>query len=97
MIIRIVKLGFVPEQIDSFLKNFEENKKKIRNFDGCSHLKLIRDIHQTNQFFTYSYWESEEHLNNYRNSALFKDIWTNTKDKFNQKPEAWSVEKIEEL
>ncbi len=91
MIIRIVKMGFVPEQISHFLENFERNKDKIRNFKGCTHLELIRDIHQTNQFFTYSHWESEEDLNNYRNSSLFKSVWANTKIKFNQKPEAWSV------
>ena len=64
MIIRIVKLGFIPEQIDAFLENFDQNKEKIRSFKGCSHLKLIRDIHKNNQFFTYSHWESEEDLNN---------------------------------
>ena len=97
MIIRIVKLGFIPDQIDAFLENFEQHKDKIRNFEGCLHLKLIRDIHQTNQFFTYSHWESESNLNNYRNSALFKGIWENTKVKFNQKPEAWSVEQLASL
>ena len=94
MIIRIVKMGFVPEQIGAFLEIFQQNKDKIRNSKGCSHLKLIRDIHQTNQFFTYSHWESEEHLNNYRNSALFKEVWAHTKSKFCQKPEAWSVKEV---
>ena len=94
MIIRIVKLGFVPDQIDAFLENFEKNKDKIRHFEGCSHLQLLRDIHHTHQFFTYSHWESEEHLNNYRNSALFKEVWANTKNKFNQRPEAWSVDAV---
>lgn len=97
MIIRIVKMGFIPHEIDAFLENFEKNKNKIRNFEGCSHLTLIRDIHQTHQFFTYSHWESEEHLNNYRNSALFKNVWAETKTKFNQKPEAWSTTSIDSL
>lgn len=94
MIKRIVKMGFVPDQIDAFLENFENNKDKIRNFDGCSHLELWRDINHSNQFFTYSYWKSEEHLNNYRNSSLFKSVWKNTKNKFNQKPEAWSISEV---
>ncbi|GAA3512565.1 antibiotic biosynthesis monooxygenase [Aquimarina addita] len=94
MIIRIVKMGFLPEQIDAFLEIFEKNKSKIKNFDGCSHLKLIRDTSQINQFFTYSHWETEQHLNNYRNSSLFKEVWANTKSKFNQKPEAWSTKEI---
>ncbi len=94
MIERIVKMGFVPDQVDAFMEIFEQNKDKIRNFEGCSHVKLLRDINMPNQFFTYSHWESEEHLNNYRNSALFKGVWANTKSKFNQKPEAWSVHKV---
>ena len=94
MIKRVVKMGFIPNQIDAFLENFENNKDKIRNFDGCTHLELWRDVNQPNQFFTYSYWKSEEHLNNYRNSSLFKGVWENTKNKFNQKPEAWSISEI---
>ncbi len=87
-------MGFVPEQIEDFLAVFEENKHKIRGFEGCTHVELLRDIKQSNQFFTYSHWESEKHLNNYRNSTLFKSVWANTKNKFNQKPEAWSTEQV---
>ena len=94
MIIRIVKMGFEPDTIDDFIEEFNAKKALIRNFEGCQHLQLLRDIHHPHQFFTYSYWESEEHLNNYRNSALFKDVWANTKSKFNQKPEAWSVNSL---
>ncbi len=94
MIERIVKMGFNPEQVDAFLAIFEQNKDKIQNFEGCSYVKLLRDTKQTNQFFTYSHWESEEHLNNYRNSALFRGVWENTKNKFNQKPEAWSTKLV---
>ncbi|CAM4306283.1 putative quinol monooxygenase [Gillisia limnaea] len=96
MFIRIVKMGFNPENIDAFLENFEANKAKIRNFEGCQFLELYRDKNNTNQFFTYSYWEDEEALENYRNSNLFKGLWANTKLYFNQKPEAWSVNKIAE-
>lgn len=92
MIIRIVKMGFKTESIDEFLAMFVTKKDKISGFNGCTHLKLIRDIHNPNQFFTYSHWESEEHLNSYRESELFKGIWANTKKHFNQKPEAWSVQ-----
>ncbi|TPN83501.1 putative quinol monooxygenase [Aquimarina algicola] len=94
MIIRIVKMGFVPDQVDNFLDVFDQNKDKIRNFEGCTHLKLLRDTYNTSQFFTYSHWESEAHLNNYRNSSLFKEVWANTKNKFNQRPEAWSTDMI---
>ncbi|WP_459211612.1 putative quinol monooxygenase [Aquimarina rhabdastrellae] len=94
MIIRIVKMGFVPEEIDNFLAVFDASKEKIRHFEGCTHLQLLRDEHHSHQFFTYSHWKSEEALNKYRHSALFKEVWAETKSKFNQKPEAWSVHEV---
>lgn len=97
MFVRIVKLGFQPERIPEFLENFEKDKEKIRNFEGCRFLELYRDKNNTNQFFTYSYWQDEQSLENYRNSALFQKIWAQTKVMFNQKPEAWSVDKLESL
>ncbi len=94
MLVRIVKMGFIPEKIPNFLENFEKQKLKIRNFKGCSFLELYRDKNNPNQFFTYSYWENEKALENYRNSNLFASVWANTKVLFNQKPEAWSVDKV---
>lgn len=97
MFVRIVKLSFQPDKIATFLANFENDKNNIRNFKGCRLLELYRDKTNTNVFFTYSYWEKEEDLENYRNSELFKGIWANTKVFFNDKPEAWSVDKIATL
>ena len=71
MFIRIVKLTFEAKNVESFLENFNKNKNKIRNFDGCRLLELYRDKNNSTIFFSYSYWESEEHLNTYRNSDLF--------------------------
>ncbi len=97
MLVRIVKLSFEPSKIEEFLANFETNKEKIRDFEGCSFLELYRDQNNTNIFFTYSYWDSKADLNNYRHSELFKNVWANTKPLFNAKPEAWSVDKLESL
>lgn len=87
-------MGFKPEKVNTFLSNFELVKSKVRGFEGCLFLELYRDKNNTNQFFTYSYWEDEQALENYRNSDLFKGVWKNTKQYFNQKPEAWSVDKL---
>lgn len=94
MLVRIVKMGFDPEKISEFLENFEQNKEKIRGFEGCEFLELYRDKDNTSRFFTYSYWKDEGALENYRHSELFKTVWANTKVLFNEKPEAWSVDKI---
>ena len=97
MFIRIVKLSFKPEHVEEFLANFEFSKSQIRNFEGCKKLELLGDKNQDNIFFTYSHWRSVTDLENYRNSELFKSVWAKTKILFNDKPEAWSVDKLEEL
>lgn len=94
MFVRIVKLSFAEENIDVFKANFETVKHKIRTFEGCQLLELYQDKHNSNIFFTYSYWNTEEDLEQYRNSELFKGVWAKTKPLFNAKPEAWSVDKI---
>jgi heme-degrading monooxygenase HmoA len=94
MIKRIVKLSFHPENIESFKIIFEESKNKIIEFDGCKHVELLCDTLHTNIFFTLSYWDSEEALNNYRNSTLFELTWAKTKVLFNDKPMAWSLNHI---
>lgn len=97
MLVRIVKLSFHEEKIPAFLENFELMKEKIRNAPGNRFLELYQDRNNKSIFFTYSYWETEEDLENYRNSELFYDIWTYTKQFFNDKPEAWSVDKLASL
>jgi quinol monooxygenase YgiN len=94
MLVRIVKMTFKPEKIDLFLEIFDVNKEKIRNSKGCSLLELYRDKTNTNIFFTYSYWNTEDDLENYRNSELFDDLWSKTKILFNDKAQAWSVDKL---
>ena len=94
MFIRIVKMGFHAEHIPAFLENFEQVKHLIRNSPGNRLLELYRDKNSPDIFFTYSYWDTEQDLDNYRNSELFEEVWTFTKRYFNAKPEAWSVDKL---
>ena len=97
MFIRIVKMSFAEENIPAFLENFEIIKVKIRNAPGNRLLELYQDKTNKCVFFTYSYWEAEEDLENYRKSELFNEVWTFTKKLFNDKPEAWSLDKISPL
>ena len=91
MIIRIVKMEFNPDQVEEFQSIFHATKEKIRSQPGCQHLELLRDLNQPNVFMTYSYWDAEKDLNNYRNSELFGIVWSQTKVLFCAKPMAWSV------
>ncbi len=97
MFIRIVKMSFHEEHIPKFLENFDLMKTKIRSSEGNKFLELYQDKTNPCIFFTYSIWEREEDLENYRQSALFDEVWTFTKKLFNDKPEAWSVNKMASL
>ena len=91
MIVRVVKMVFLPEQVGDFVRLFDERKETIRNFPGCLHLELWREAGTEHIFFTYSHWESEQALDHYRFSDFFKETWSLTKALFAQKAEAWSV------
>ena len=97
MFVRIVKMSFDNDLIHKFLELFESHKNRIRDFEGCEFLELYQDKEKPNIFFTYSYWNSEEDLENYRQSDLFKNVWSETKKLFNDKPLAWSVNKVVSL
>ena len=90
MIIRIVRMTFRPEKTEDFLEIFRNSKVRIRAFEGCRHVELLQDLQQPHIYSTYSLWESEEHLNAYRRSALFGQVWPATKALFGDKPQAWS-------
>ena len=96
-LIRVVRMTFRPEEVAAFLENFEAHKILIRNFPGCLHLELWQDENQKNIFVTYSHWESEAALNQYRDSQLFKSGWSFTKTLFSEKPQAWSTKKLQEV
>ena len=91
MIIRIVKMTFQPDEVANFLNIFNGSRQFIRSKEGCIHLELLNDINASNIFFTYSHWNSETDLNNYRKSELFENVWGKTKVLFAAKAEAWSV------
>ena len=89
---RIVKLTFAPNHVQDFLNVFDENAEYIRGFKGCDSMILLRDKQNSNIFFTYSIWQSEDNLEEYRKSELFARVWGTVKLFFSAKPEAWSCE-----
>jgi len=94
MLKRIVKLSIQNNKKTQFIDLFEKNHHLISSFKGCISVELVQDVNANNIFFTYSLWENENALNNYRNSILFKGIWSETKTFFCDKPEAWSLKSI---
>jgi len=92
MITRIVKLEFKPDKIEDFLVFFNTIKHKVNNYPGCFGMKLYQDINSPTTVMTYSHWDSQKDLDNYRESETFGAVWPIIKPWFNAKPEAWSVE-----
>ena len=90
--IRIVKLTFSEDKISDFLTFFDTIKHIVNNFPGCNGMKLLQDIHQPNIVMTYSLWNEELDLENYRTSPEFQNIWSTIKPWFSEKAEAWSVD-----
>ncbi len=94
MITRIVRLTIQPEKADAFLDRFNTTYNAIRNFPGCSHLRLFQDTSQPNVFITFSHWDNEESLENYRQSPLFQTTWSEVKPMFGAAPVAFSMNEI---
>ena len=87
-------MNFKSDKVTDFFKIFDASKQYIRNMEGCTHLELLNDISSPTIFFTYSHWETENDLNNYRNSEFFEGVWGKTKILFATKAEAWSVKSL---
>ncbi len=88
MIIRLVKLTFVPEFAEQFYHIYREKEPRIAGWPGCLGVKLLQDKQQPVVFFTWSVWESEQQLNDYRHSAFFQETWAVVKKEFAAPPEA---------
>jgi len=97
MLIRIVKMHFAEQFVAEFLEKFDAHKDQIRAFPGNRRLELYQDFYDPTCFFTYSYWDHEEALEEYRRSDLFIGVWAYIKTLFSDKPAAWSVNRVELL
>lgn len=97
MITRVVRLTFEPTKVQEFIEIFNSSKNDIASFEGCISLQLMGDANESNVFYTLSHWESEEALNKYRFSGLFKTTWASTKVLFSNKPQAFSLKLLEKV
>jgi len=93
MIIRIVKLTLVPSKVEQFLEIFDTVREPIRSFPGCLYTEMLTDVSKSGIVFTYSHWNTEADLENYRNSELFQSTWARVKPLFAAKAEAWSLDR----
>ncbi len=94
MITRIVRLTIQEDHANDFRLLFESTYNAIRSFQGCSHLALYTDSGKPNVFITFSKWESEQDLDNYRQSELFIKTWASVKVMFQEAPIAFSMKEV---
>jgi quinol monooxygenase YgiN len=96
MIKRIVRMTFQTEKTKEFETLFLSTREKIRATPGCLHLEWWQDLSDPRVYYTFSFWESEQHLENYKNTETFQWVWPKTKAMFAAPPQAWSVIQKEE-
>lgn len=90
MIIRVVRLNFFSEKIETAEKHLTAIAPKVRAMQGCTFLEISQDIHNPANWTTYSHWDSELDLNAYRQSDTFKTFWGEIKPLFAKPAIAWS-------
>ncbi|GAA4301484.1 antibiotic biosynthesis monooxygenase family protein [Nibribacter koreensis] len=93
MLIRIVRMTFQEDKVEEFLAIFHASKHQIAAMPGCHGVELLQDYHQPNIYHTYSTWESDQALNQYRQSTLFGTVWKPTKALFSAPAQAFSMRK----
>ncbi len=91
MLIRVVRMEFRNDKIDDFKEIFYQSKPDIERFHGCNKVSLYVDSTDDSVYYTHSEWDSEDALNNYRNSDFFKATWSKTKLLFSGPPCAYSL------
>lgn len=84
-------MTFRTDEVKQFLQIFTRSAGLIQSFNGCHGVELMQDTGNEHVYFTLSRWESEDHLNLYRSSELFKTTWVKVKPLFSEKAEAWSL------
>lgn len=97
MIVRIVRMHFTEAGVEEFLTIFNTNKTAIRNFPGCTHLELLKDVSNPSIFTTLSHWQDEKSLEQYRKSELFSSVWGKVKRLFAERTQAFSLNKVLEV
>ena len=97
MIIRIVRMHFTEAGVEEFLEIFNANKIAIRNFDGCTHLQLLKEVGHEFVYTTLSHWKDVESLERYRKSELFASVWGTVKTLFAERSQAFSLVRFIEL
>jgi quinol monooxygenase YgiN len=89
-------MHFTEAGVKDFLEIFEKHKTAIRNFEGCMHLELLKDVNDNLVYTTLSHWRDEASLDRYRASELFVSVWGRVKTMFSGRTQAVSLARVSE-
>lgn len=90
MIVRLVSLSFKPGKLEEFKRLYEGVVQQIRAYPGCLFVQLVADTEGQGDCYTISHWRSQESLDDYRHSPLFRSVWPRIKELLREKPWAQS-------
>ncbi len=90
--VRVVLLKFHSDQVKDALDKLNSIAPKVRAQRGCKFLEISQGFHDKSEIITYSYWESQNDLNVYRQSDFFRAFWKDIRVNFQEPARAWSVE-----
>lgn len=93
MIVRLVRMTFLPAEIANFQRMFEDWRHRIIAFPGCQRLDLLHSESDPCVFFTHSEWADASDLQAYRDSELFNQVWPKVKLLFAVPALAWSLQR----
>lgn len=89
-------MEFAEGQADVFLNEILPHQKHFtRNFPGCQHLELWQGADAAHVVMSYSIWDSQTALDEYRSSEKFRAFWKATKAGFATPARAWSMQLVE--
>lgn len=94
MILRVVKMNVDEEKRDAFelfMKNLREEKLKLA---GCLHFDYFHEKNNKNIFYSYTIWESEKYLKQYKKTDLFIEVVSTLKKLCTEEPKAWTIENV---
>jgi|GEM_PF-240578 len=90
-ILRVVRMAFRPEACEAFDALFRSTQARIAAAPGCCGVTCLPDVEGGSGRTTLSVWRSVRDLEQYRESALFRAVWAETKPGFSAPPVAWSM------
>lgn len=89
-ILRVVRMTFRPDAVEAFIHRFESIQPRVKAASGCEAVILLQDADNPCVVSTMSIWASAAHLEAYRQSTLFGEVWPQTKSGFAAPPQATS-------